>query len=87
MFEKKFLTYLLYTTLLEVRDYAYENNISRIYYLTDILHNTPFCLQDDQDSKMELERIIKNVEKLKISEWLSSRIKEFREQYPDIDVR
>ncbi len=41
MFEKKFLAYILYTTLLEIREKAYEANDSRTYHLADILHNIP----------------------------------------------
>lgn len=85
MVKKEFLAYVLYATLLEIRDSAYNENNSRIYHLTDMLHNVPFSLLNDEQIHEEYERILQTVETLKISDWLNSRIKEFRERFPDVN--
>jgi hypothetical protein len=83
MFEKKFLAYLLYITLLEVRESAYVDGNSRLYYLTDMLHNTPFSLLSDNLAKEEYEKILQTVAELNIFDWLNNRRKEFKERFPE----
>lgn len=83
MFEKKFLAYVLYVTLLEIRESAYTENNSRLYHLADMLHNTPFSLLNDELAKEEYDKILQAVETLNISDWLNKRMKEFRERFPD----
>lgn len=83
MFERKFLAYILYITLLEIRESAYTENNSRLYYLADMLHNTPFSLLDDELAKTEYERVLHTVESLNIFDWLNNRMKEFKERFPD----
>lgn len=83
MFEKKFLAYILYITLLEIRESAYMENNSRFYHLADMLHNTPFSLLDDNLSKEEYQKVLKTVEELNISDWLNNRLKEFKERFPE----
>lgn len=83
MFEKKFLAYVLYVTLLEIRDNAYTENNSRLYHLADMLHNAPFSLLDDESAKDEYETVLRTVESLKIYDWLNNRMKEFKDRFPD----
>ena len=83
MFEKKFLAYVLYVTLLEIRESAYTENNSRLYHLADMLHNTPFSLLNDELAEEEYDKILQAVETLNLSDWLNKRMKEFRERFPD----
>lgn len=83
MFEKRFLAYILYITLLEIREAAYAENNSRLYHLADMLHNAPLSLLNDQSAKEEYEKVLQTVEELNIADWLSNRMKEFKERFPD----
>ena len=83
MFEKKFLAYVLYITLLEIRSEAYEKGNKRLYWLADLLHNAPFSILDEGLAKEEYLRMIESVKHLKIEEWLEAREKEFYDRYPE----
>ncbi len=83
MFEKRFLAYVLYVTLLEIRESAYAEKNSKLYHLADMLHNTPFSLLNDELAKEEYEKILQTVEELKIFDWLNNRMKEFKDRFPD----
>lgn len=83
MFEKKFLAYLLYITLLELREEAYEKENNRLFYLTDLLHNTPFCLLEEDAAKEEYNNVLRSVDHLKINDWLKAREKEFYDRFPE----
>jgi hypothetical protein len=83
MFEKKFLAYVLYVTLLEIREKAYAENNSRLYHLSDMLHNIPFSLLNDKLAQEEYEKLLQTVEELKIFDWLNNRKKEFEERFPE----
>ncbi len=85
MFETKFLAYILYVTLLEIRDKAYEENDSRAYHLADILHNVPFSLLDEDLAKTEYKKILEAVQSLNVSEWLEKRMIEFKNRFPEFD--
>jgi hypothetical protein len=83
MFEQKFLAYLLYITLVEIRTQAAEKGDNRLYWLSDLLHNVPFSLLDSDLSKEQYKEIIDRVAALKIDNWLETRKKEFCERYPE----
>lgn len=83
MVEKKFLAYVLYTTLLEIREKAYETGDSRLYHLSDLLHNIPFSLLNDVSAKEEYNNLLHAVDVLKIDEWLKAREKEFYQKFPE----
>ena len=85
MFEKKFLAYILYITLLEIRENAYTEGNSRLYYLADMLHNAPFSLLSDELAKEEYEKVLQTVEELKIFDWLNNRRIEFKERFPEYE--
>jgi hypothetical protein len=82
MFEKKFLAYVLYATLLEIRENALTEKNWRVYHLTDILHNVPGSLLDGEEAKKEYKRLLEAVENLKIDDWLNKRTQEFNERFP-----
>ena len=83
MFEKKFLAYILYITLLEIRETAYEKEDSRLFHLSDILHNIPLSLLEEESAKLEYKNILESVQKLKISDWLEKRMDEFKDRFPE----
>lgn len=83
MFEKKFLAHVLYITLLEIRVQAYETGDKRLNWLSDLLHNVPFSLLDDERSKEQYKELIENVNSLKIDDWLEKRREEFYQRYPE----
>lgn len=83
MFERKFLAYLLYITLLEIREEAYIKENNRLFYLTDLLHNIPFCLFEADEAKEEYNNVLRGVDHLKINDWLKAREKEFYDRFPE----
>lgn len=83
MFEKNFLAYILYITLVEIREKAQEEGNNRLYHLSDLLHNIPFSLLDDNSAKEEYSNLLHAVGSLKIDEWLNARKKEFYQRYPE----
>jgi len=68
MFEQKFLAYVLYITFVEIREKAYEMRDSRLYHLTDLLHNITFSLLDNVSAKEEYNNLMHAVDVLKINE-------------------
>ena len=85
MFEKKFLAYVLYVTLLEIRENAYKNKDSRLFHLADMMHNIPFSLLNEESSRFQYDLMLKTVESLKIPEWLEQRMTEFKSRFPEFD--
>lgn len=83
MFEKNFLAYVLYITLVEIREAAHAENNSKLYHLADILHNVPMSLLDNELAKDEYQRMLATVEALNISDWFDTRMKEFKSRFPD----
>lgn len=83
MFESKFLAYILYVTLVEMREIAYKANDSRSYYLTDMLHNVPFSLLDENAAKEEYLRILEAVQAMNVQGWLDARMDEFKKRFPE----
>ena len=83
MMEQKFLAYVLYVILLEIREKAYETNDTRLYHLADMLHNVPFSLLDKESAKLEYSKLLESVESLKIPDWLESRLNEFNNNFPN----
>lgn len=82
MSEKKFLAYILYAFLLEIREKSYTENNSRLFHLSDMLHNVPFSLLNEEDAREEYSTILESVNTLGISEWLDNRKKEFNSRFP-----
>ena len=80
--EKQFLLYLLYITLVELRERAYDQNDKRTFWLCDLLHNVPLALPSEESTQEAYKELIQNVHTLGIEEWLEARKKEFIERYP-----
>jgi len=83
MFEQKFLAYVLYVTLLEIRENAYNQKDSRLFFLTDMLHNAPFSLLNEESAKSEYEKILETIKHANVSDWLDKRMKEFKNRFPE----
>ena len=84
MFEKKFLAYVLYATLLEIRESAYKENNSRLYHLSDMLHNVPSSLLEEEEAREEYKKLLQEVKGLKIYDWWKNRRKEFEQRFPEL---
>jgi hypothetical protein len=80
--ERKFLLYLLYITLVEIREYSQENKNERLFWLTDLLHNIPFQLDSEDEVKNAYSNLIDNVKELGIEKWLETRETEFYSSFP-----
>jgi hypothetical protein len=85
MFERKFLAYILYITLIEIRESAYIMNDSKLFNLADLVHNIPFSLLDEELAKLEYDNLLEAVEFLKITEWLENRKIEFKNRFPEFE--
>jgi len=83
--EKNFLLYLLYITLVELRERSYEQNDKRTFWLCDLLHNVPLALSSEESTQEVYNELIQNVHALGIEEWLETRKKEFTERYPQFN--
>jgi hypothetical protein len=81
--EKKFLLYLLYITLIEIRERSYEQNDKRTFWLCDLLHNVPLTLSSDDGIQQSYNDLIEKVGELGIESWLETRKQEFYERYPE----
>jgi hypothetical protein len=80
--EKQFLLYLLYITLIEIRERSYEQNDKRTYWLCDLLHNAPLSLSSEDGTQEAYVHIIEKVRALGLDTWLEAREKEFYDRYP-----
>jgi hypothetical protein len=48
--ERQFLLYILYITLVEMREQAYEQDDKRTYWLCNLLHNVPMALESAEST-------------------------------------
>lgn len=83
MFEQKFLAYILYSTLVEFRAKGVEINDKPLYWLSHLLHNVPLSLLDENSSKEEYERLIKDVHTFNFDKWLETKKKDFFISFPE----
>lgn len=81
--ERKFLLYLLYSALIDIRARSYENDDRTSFWLCDLLHNVPLSLSSDQDVEHAYAALIEKVEFLGVKDWLDSRREEFLERFPE----
>jgi hypothetical protein len=85
--EKKFLLYLLYIALVDIRERSYENNDKASFWLTNLLHNVPSVLAEgDEGVKDAFERVCERVKHDDMDKWLETRMQEFYERYPEFRV-
>jgi hypothetical protein len=81
--QKEFLIYLLYITLVEIRERSYTNKDERTFWLCDLLHNVPAALKSEGQSIDEYNKLVENVEALNLNSWLDTRMAEFYERFPE----
>jgi hypothetical protein len=83
--EKKFLFYLLYSVLIDIRERSYEKDDKACYWLSNLLHNVPLVLADGDD--VGVDRIYADLlDKIKydrMEKWLENRKQEFVDRYPE----
>ena len=84
--EQKFLMYVLYITLVELREYAYEINDKKVFWFCDMLHNTPYDLGSVDDAKVGYEHLLSKVKHLGIEKWLETRKQEFYNIFPEYNI-
>lgn len=80
MQEQKFLYYLLYSALSEIRTEGENIKNKRVYWVSDLLRKLPLVLDQaasDEEYECAFMELKKNAEKKKLSFWLESRLKEF----------
>jgi hypothetical protein len=84
--EKDFLIYLLYITLIEIRERSHEQKDNRTFWLCDMLHNVPAALKSDEDCKEAYKNILDTVKHLGVESWLDTRKNEFYNLFPEYQI-
>ena len=81
--ERKFLLYLLYITLVDLRERSYEKKDSYAFGLCDLLHNIPLQLMTDEDAKEAYEYLLNNAKESGFENWIEIRKGEFFSSFPE----
>lgn len=81
--EKDFLIYILYITLVEIREHSMEQNDKRIFWLCDLLHNIPFALKSEEETQAAYRTLLTDVKELGVDQWLEARKGEFLSRFPE----
>ena len=80
--EKKFLLYVLYITMVEIRERSLEQNDKREYWLCNMLHNVPMSMIDERHIPEAYERVIESAKASGADSWLENRMREFYSLFP-----
>jgi hypothetical protein len=75
--ENKFLLYLLYIALIDIRALSYENKDNFTFGLCNLLHNIPLQLTSNDSAKSAYDDLLVKVESLglsKLVEYKTDRI-------------
>lgn len=83
MFEQKFLAYILYTTLVEFRAKGLESDDKPLHWLSHLLHNVPLRILNEDSSKEEFERLMKDIHTFKLEKWLEDKKEGFFISFPE----
>ena len=81
--EKKFILYILYLTLIELRHENSENGNRRLYLIADILHNVPLTLIEDGEILGAYNNIVENAKAFEMEKWLSQMKQQFYNAFPE----
>lgn len=81
--EAKFLLYLLYATLIGIRERSYENKDTVTFNLCDLLHNVPLQLNSEEGAKEAYSDLLNNVKSLGLEKWMKVRQTEFYDRFPE----
>ncbi|KAA5539048.1 hypothetical protein [Adhaeribacter rhizoryzae] len=79
MENRKFLFYLLYSALIEIREEAYNIGNKKIFRLSDYLHNLPLVLENRGESEHQIEEIVQELEELAKHDGLINWINQIKE--------
>ncbi|UAY53139.1 hypothetical protein [Ferruginibacter albus] len=85
--EKQFLQYLLYIVLIEIREHSYDNNDKKSFWLSNLMHNVPLIMNEDEKINEAYQTIIDRVTLDGKTGWLNSRIEEFNNRNPDFKIQ
>ena len=81
--EKRFICYLLFPALIEIREHAYETGDKKSFWLFNLTHNAPLVLAECADRLEDiLAQIVDRVEHDHMENWLNARKREFLDCYP-----
>lgn len=83
MMEKKFLLYLLYIALIDIRARSCDTGDNISFGLCDLLHNTPLMLDADENVLIAYESLLEKIEMRGLSGWLQTRKEEFYRRHPE----
>jgi len=82
--EKKFLCYLLYVALVDIRERSHENGDKASFWLCNLLHNLPLVLAEGDHELVNAYNIIRErVDHDNMGQWLETRKQEFYSRYPE----
>ena len=81
--QKEFLIYLLYITLVEIRERSYANKDERTFRLCNMLHNVPAALKSEEQRIDAYNKIVDDAEALNLKNWLDTRMVEFYARFPE----
>lgn len=84
--ETKFLLYLLYISLIDIRERSYESKDDITFGLCDLLHNIPLQLTSEEGAKDAYNYLVSNVESLGLEKWMNTRLTEFYNRFPEFKI-
>jgi len=72
---KLYLYHLLFSSLLQIREDANENQNKKVFWISHLLHNLPIQLLDENCNHKELlEKIIEDARFNKMGDWIEKEI-------------
>jgi hypothetical protein len=81
--EKDFLLYLLYATLIGIRERSYESKDELTFRLCNLVHNIPLQLRSEENAIIAYNKLCEDVKYLAMDNWLNIRKEEFYSMYPN----
>lgn len=81
--EKKFLLYLIYIALIDIRERAYESGDKVAFNLSNLMHRIPLQLDTDEDAKDAYKEFLSMVSEKNLNIWLDKRLEEFYQRFPE----
>ena len=82
--EKKFLLYLLYIVLIDIRERSYEKNDKASYWLCNLLHNVPLVLAEGDEGVEDVYNgVCERIAHDNMDKWFETRKQEFYQMYPE----
>ncbi len=80
--EERFLQYLLYTVLIDVRARTSENGDNVSFNLCNLLHNVPISLANGTNAKEVYQVFLEKIELEGLQDWIKVRQEEFYSRFP-----